>query len=151
MGKVKETYGKKEIAKKKIQNRRDKEERKEQRKASSSKGKGIDAMMAYIDENGNLSATPPDPSKKKEIKQEDIELSVSKYREEARESAIKAGILISFNKEKGFGFIREMNTQNSFFVHMSEMLEPVAVNDKVNFEVAQDKRGMHAIQMRKKK
>ena len=32
--------------------------------------------LMYVDENGNLSDTPPDPSKKKVIKAEDIPLGV---------------------------------------------------------------------------
>ena len=69
MGKSQETFGKKEKEKKKLKQRQDKQEKMEERKANAKKGKSLDEMMAYIDENGNISSTPPDPRKKKVFKQ----------------------------------------------------------------------------------
>ncbi len=59
MARSKETYNKREKEKKRLRARVEKEEKKQQRKQNSNKGKGLDDMLAYIDENGNLSATPP--------------------------------------------------------------------------------------------
>ena len=56
MGKSQETFGKKEKEKKKLKERREKAEKMAERKANSKKGKTLDEMMAFIDENGNLSA-----------------------------------------------------------------------------------------------
>jgi hypothetical protein len=56
---------KKEKEKKKLQKRQDKEQRKQERKANSMEGKPLEEMMAYVDENGNITSEPPDPSKKK--------------------------------------------------------------------------------------
>ena len=33
-------------------------------------------MIAYVDADGNITSTPPDPNKKSEVKLEDIEVSV---------------------------------------------------------------------------
>ena len=74
MGRSQETFGKKEKEKKKIEKRKLKEEKKEERKANSSSGKGLDDMLAYVDENGNLVDAPPDPKKKKVINVEDLSL-----------------------------------------------------------------------------
>ena len=38
-------------------------------------------MIAYVDENGNITDTPPDPQKKIEVKLEDIEIGVPKNEE----------------------------------------------------------------------
>jgi S-adenosylmethionine hydrolase len=51
---------KNEKEKKKAQKRQEKEQRKEERKASSKEGKSLDDMIAYVDEFGNITSTPPD-------------------------------------------------------------------------------------------
>ena len=76
MAKSKDSFFKREKEKKRLQDRKEKEERKIQRKAEAQKGLGIDSMMAYVDEYGNLSSTPPDPRNKIEIKAEDIKISI---------------------------------------------------------------------------
>ena len=65
MAKSQETFNKKEKEKKRLQKRKEKEQRKEDRKANAKEGGSWEDMMAYVDENGNISAAPPDPTKKK--------------------------------------------------------------------------------------
>ena len=77
MAKSQETFSKKENEKKRQQKKRGKE-KKVERQANSKKGKSLDEMMAYIDENGNISATPPDPRKRKVINSDDIQVGVPK-------------------------------------------------------------------------
>jgi hypothetical protein len=67
MGKSSETFSKKEKEKKKIKKRKDKEEKKEERKAMAPKGQSLEDMFVYVDEDGNITSTPPDPKKKKII------------------------------------------------------------------------------------
>jgi len=86
MGKSQETFSKKEKEKKKLKKRQDKEEKMDERKANVSKGKSLDDMMAYIDENGNLSATPPDPKKKTVINVEDIQIGVPSHSYDAADA-----------------------------------------------------------------
>ena len=59
MARKKETYSKREKDKKRIKQRIDKAEKKEQRKANNNKGKSLEDMLAYVDENGNLSSVQP--------------------------------------------------------------------------------------------
>jgi hypothetical protein len=66
MAKSKETFNKKEKEKKRLKQRQEKREKKEERKANAKKGKSLEEMMAYIDEDGNISDTPPDPRQKRE-------------------------------------------------------------------------------------
>ena len=63
MAKSKETFFKKQKEKQRLKNRQDKQQKMEERKANLKKGKSLDEMMAYVDENGNLSSTPPDKKK----------------------------------------------------------------------------------------
>ena len=66
-----ETWNKKEREKKKQQSKREKKERMQERK-DNPVAKSMDDMMSYIDENGNISSTPPDPKKMRKVKLEDI-------------------------------------------------------------------------------
>ncbi|HTQ66885.1 MAG TPA: hypothetical protein VMI12_18965 [Puia sp.] len=60
-----ETWKKRERERKKQQIKKEKEARRREHKEKSKEPKSLDSMLAYIDENGNLSDTPPDPQKNK--------------------------------------------------------------------------------------
>lgn len=59
MARSKESFSKREKEKKRIKERQDKAQKKEERKANNNKGKNLEDMLAYLDENGNLSTVPP--------------------------------------------------------------------------------------------
>jgi cold shock CspA family protein len=143
-----ETQGKKEKEKKKQKNRQDKEQRKEERKANNNKGKGLDSMMAYVDEDGNLSDVPPDPRKKKEINLEDIQLGAAKQVASDVE-VIRNGVVTFFNEAKGYGFINDLKSQESVFVHVNQLSGPLKERDKVTFEVEPGPKGLNAIKVKK--
>lgn len=148
MGRSQETFNKKEKEKKKAKERQEKAEKMEERKANTKKGKSLDEMMAYIDENGNISALPPDPRKKKVINAEDIQVGVPKF-EASEEDAIRNGVVTFFNDAKGFGFIKDMQTQESVFIHVNQLTERISENDKVSFEVEMGPKGPSAINVKK--
>src|SRR5690606_35141908 len=100
MGKSQETWNKKEKEKKKKKKKEEKEKRKEERKANSDGG-GLDNMLAYVDENGMLTSTPPDPSKKQKVKAENIEIGIPKKEEMDDEDKLRTGIVTFFNESKG--------------------------------------------------
>ena len=141
------TLGKREKEKKREQKQQEKERRREERKANSPGG-GLENMMAYVDENGQLTSTPPDPSKFKPIDASEIELGVPK-RVEEETPAERIGRVDFFDTSKGFGFIKEDSTQERFFVHVSHLLEPVGEGDKVLFEVERGQKGMNAVRVKK--
>ncbi|HVZ95439.1 MAG TPA: hypothetical protein VG847_01085 [Chitinophagaceae bacterium] len=62
MAKSKQSFAKREKEKKRQQQKKAKQQKKEERKANAVKGKSLDEMMAYVDESGNLTATPPTTS-----------------------------------------------------------------------------------------
>ena len=148
MGRSQETFNKKEKEKKKAKERQEKAEKMEERKANAKKGKSLDEMMAYIDENGNISSTPPDPRKKKVVNVEDIQRGVPKY-EANEEDAIRKGVVTFFNDAKGFGFIKDLQTQESVFIHVNQLTERIGENDKVTFEVEMGPKGPSAINVKK--
>jgi cold shock CspA family protein len=148
MGKSQETFSKKEKEKKKLKKRQDKEQKKEERKENSSKGKGIDEMLAYVDDDGNITATPPDPKKKKIIKQEDIQIGISRQEPLDPEDLIRKGTVTFFNTSKGYGFIKDHESQESIFVHQNALSGPISENDKVSFEVEKGLKGLNAINVK---
>lgn len=149
MSKSQATAGKKENEKKKVKKRQDKLEKKEERKLNNNKGKSLDEMMAYLDENGNLTSTPPDPSKREEIKLEDISLGPSKADTDVPETE-RTGTVKFFNREKGFGFIIDKRSKESIFFHQNNLQEPVGDGDAVAYETEQGAKGPIAINVRKK-
>ena len=148
MSKSQETWNKKEREKKKQKSRKDKEERKQERKENAKEGKSFDDMLAYIDENGNLSSTPPDPSKKKRIKLEDIQIGVPKQAPVDPADLIRKGTVTFFNESKGYGFIKDQETQESIFVHANGLVDQIKENSKVIFEVEMGPKGPGAVNVK---
>lgn len=149
MGKSQETFNKKEKEKKRLKKKQDKEQKKEERKANSDKGKSVDEMYAYVDDNGNITSTPPDPKVKKNIiKAKDIQIGVS--RQEAVDPAdlIRKGTITFFNESKGYGFIKDHETQDSVFVHINGLIDAVKENDKVTFETEMGQKGLNAVKVK---
>ena len=143
-----ETWSKKEREKKKKQNRKEKAERKQEGKENSKSGKSLDEMLAYVDENGNFSSTPPDPRKKINIKAEDIQIGVPKQSDLDPADLVRKGIVTFFNESKGYGFIKDKETQESVFVHVNSLLDPVKEQSKVTFEVEMGPKGANAVNVR---
>jgi cold shock CspA family protein len=142
-----DTWNKKEREKKKQQNKKEKEEKKQERKENSKKG-DLANMMAYLDENGNLSLTPPDPRKKIIVEAADINISVPKQQPLNPEDLIRKGIVSFFNDAKGYGFIKDSDTQESIFVHANSLTEPIKENNKVIFEVESGPKGLNAVNVK---
>ncbi len=105
-------------------------------------------MLAYLDENGNLSSKPPDPRKKITINVEDIEIGVRKQEPVNPEDLIRKGIVTFFNDSKGYGFIKDVETQESVFVHINSLSEPIKEQNKVTFEVEMGPKGANAVNVK---
>jgi cold shock CspA family protein len=148
MAKSQQSFNKKEKEKKKLQKRQDKEQKKEDRKAHSDKGKGIEEMLAYVDENGNITSSPPDTRRRMVIEPENIQIGVPKQAPPDPEDAIRRGIVTFFNDSKGYGFIRDQETQQSIFVHSTGLLNPIKEKDKVTFEVKNGPKGPGAVNVK---
>ncbi len=143
-----ETWNKKEREKKKQAKKKEKEEKKQERKENTSNGNDLDSMLAYLDENGNLSSKPPDPRKKIVINLEDIAIGVPKQEPMNPEDLIRTGTITFFNESKGYGFIKDLNSQESIFVHINSLQDAVKEGNKVNFEVEMGPKGANAINVK---
>jgi len=144
-----ETFSKKEKEKARLKKSKDKKEKAEDRKANAGKGKSLEDMMAYIDEHGNITSTPPDPSRKIKINVEDIQIGVAKQQDIPHDT-VRTGVVSFFNESKGYGFIKDMQTQESIFVHINALTEPLKENNMVTFETEQGQKGLSAINVKKK-
>ncbi len=149
MAKSQQTYNKKEREKNRLKKQKDKLQKREERKANPSGG-GLESMYAYVDENGNITDTPPDPSKRIKIDVESIEIGVAK-REEEEYNPIRKGRVEFFNDSKGFGFIKDLETQESYFVHVNSLEEEIKENNIVTFEIERGMKGMNAVRVKKDK
>lgn len=151
MAKSSQSFNKREKEKQKAKERQEKRERAEERKATAKKGQSLEDMMAYIDENGNLSSTPPDPSKMKTFNAEDIEIGVRQHEDDGEEDGPRIGSVTFFNTAKGFGFIKDGKSGESIFVHISQLAEPLKDGERVRFETEMGAKGLVAINVQKDK
>jgi Cold shock proteins len=135
---------KKELEKKKDQKKKEKLKRKEERKASGG-SKSFEDMIAYVDENGMITSTPPDPTRKKEVDLETI--AVSSPKQEEIEKEPMKGRVEHFNVDKGYGFIKDMGSVNKYFFHISNAPENIQEGNIVTFELEKGQRGMNAVRI----
>ena len=142
------TYNKRENEKKKQARRAEKQEKKEDRKLLG-KANSFDDMIAYVDENGVITSTPPELNpNKEEIKQEDILISTPK-KEDIETPTVLKGRVDYFNESKGYGFIKDLGSDEKYFFHVSNnTLTDISETDIVTFELERGLRGMNAINIR---
>jgi cold shock CspA family protein len=147
MARSQNTFNKREKEKKRLQKRKEKQEKKEERKSNATSGE-LDEMLAYVDEFGNITDTPPDPTvKKKEVKASSIEIGVPK-KEREDITAERRGRVAFFNDSKGYGFINQDGTQERYFVHINGLIDQVQEGDKVSFQLEKGAKGMNAIEVK---
>ncbi len=137
------SFNKRELEKKKEQKRKEKQQRKEERKADGSKS--FEDMIAYVDENGVITDTPPDPNKKQEVDLDNIAVSTPKE-EEVEEEALK-GRVEHFNLDKGYGFIKNLSGFEKYFFHVSNAPANIAEGNMVTFELERGEKGMNAVKI----
>jgi CspA family cold shock protein len=58
------------------------------------------------------------------------------------------GTVKFFNTAKGFGFIKDEQTKSEYFVHVTNLLEPIKQNDAVIYDLQEGKRGMNAVNVK---
>jgi len=146
MAKSQQTYSKIEKEKARVKKREEKQKKKDARKAEN-KNKGI--QFAYVDAYGNLTDTPPNPADKIKVDASTIEIGIPK-KEESDEvvDPVHNGKVSFFDSSKGFGFIIDSETQEKYFCHISGLLDKIAENDKVTFELERGMKGMNAVKVK---
>jgi len=146
MGRSQESFNKKEVRRKKEKKRKDKVQKRLEKKEGEKDN--MDDMIAYVDKNGVITSTPPDPNEKDDIKAEDILVSVPHKSEEDELDPIRKGTLTFFNDSKGYGFIKDSETKESVFVHINNMLEEINEGNIVSFEIEKGPKGLVAVNVK---
>lgn len=103
-------------------------------------------MIAYVDENGVISSTPPQVKSKST--NEPASTVNNGGREKNKTSEIK-GRIEHINTEKGYGFIKELAQTNKYFFHVSGLIDAVQVGDAVLFDLERGKKGLNAVNVKK--
>ena len=147
MGRSQETFGKKEVRTRKEKKRKEKEQKRVKKKSEGKKS-SFDDMIAYVNEFGVITSTPPDPDKKTVVDAESIELTINKNSPDVVPDYIRKGVVIFFNDSKGFGFIRDMESNQRIFVHANNLLEPIIENNIVTFELTKGPKGPSAMKVK---
>ncbi len=150
MAKSQQTYNKTEKEKQRRKKREEKQKKKVARKAEAKEGGG-GIQFAYVDHDGNLTDTPPDPSKKIKVDAEDIILGIPKKEEgdEVPFDPIRNGKVSFFDHSKGFGFIIDTENNEKYFTHVSGLIDEIDENNHVTFELEKGPRGMNAVRVKK--
>lgn len=143
MGRSQETFRKKENIKKREQKKKEKELRKENRNSQSDKGKSLEDMLAYVDENGNLTTEKPVEQKKTKINAEEIQISTPKMVEE---DDVQQGKVKYYNEQRGWGFLNNAHGERVFFL-IAEAPESIKVDDAVTFKTRKGPRGLQAYEI----
>lgn len=118
-------------------------------KKEQEKSGALDDMIMYLDEDGNFSDTPPDPTKKKKVnKAVDMLISTPKQTDVDMTDVVRKGVVAFFNDSKGYGFIRDTETKESIFVHINNTEDELKENNMVTFEVEMGPKGPNAIKVK---
>lgn len=138
MGSSQQTFRKKEIAKQKLQKRRAKQEKRENRAENNDKGKPFEEMLAYIDENGNISDTPP--LKKYEYNEDDLIKAND-------EDVFHIGKVSYYNDAGQYGFIRNNETRESAYFNFKILGFELKQDQHVKFKYKPSKQGLQVTEV----
>lgn len=62
---------------------------------------------------------------------------------------MKTGKVKFFNTTKGFGFIKDNETGEEYFVHVSGLIDQIQDNDEVTYDVKEGRKGLNAVDVKK--
>ena len=58
------------------------------------------------------------------------------------------GTVKFFNDDKGFGFIKDSNSNQEYFVHVSGLIDEIRENDEVVYELQEGRKGLNAVNVK---
>ncbi len=53
-----------------------------------------------------------------------------------------------FNETRGFGFIKDSDSENEYFVHVSGLIDKIKEDDEVTFDLQEGKKGTNAVNVK---
>ncbi|MDG1032423.1 MAG: cold shock domain-containing protein [Flavobacteriaceae bacterium] len=146
MAKSQQTFNKLEKEKKRKKKKEDKRKKMLARKEAKENGDLVTNEFVYVDYNGNFTDTPPDPAEKEKISAESIVIGIPKSENVKKDGY--TGKVSFFDHSKGFGFIVDPETQEQFFVHISECIDEIKEGNKVSFDTVKGTKGLNAVKVK---
>jgi len=61
---------------------------------------------------------------------------------------MKQGKVKFFNDSKGFGFIKDNESDNEYFVHVTGLIDKIREDDDVTFELQEGRKGLNAVNVK---
>ena len=61
---------------------------------------------------------------------------------------MNTGTVKFFNETKGFGFIKEDDSNKEHFVHVTGLIDEINEGDRVEFELKEGKKGLNAVNVK---
>ena len=58
------------------------------------------------------------------------------------------GTVKFFNETKGFGFIKDNESNKEYFVHVSGLIDEIREDDQVTFELQEGRKGLNAVNVK---
>ncbi len=61
---------------------------------------------------------------------------------------MQSGKVKFFNEAKGFGFIKDNDSDKEYFVHVTGLIDKIKENDEVTFELTEGRKGLNAVNVK---
>ncbi len=61
---------------------------------------------------------------------------------------MKEGKVKFFNESKGYGFIKDVESDEEYFVHISGLIDKIKEDDNVTFELTEGQKGLNAMNVK---
>lgn len=61
---------------------------------------------------------------------------------------MKEGKVKFFNESKGYGFIKDVESDEEYFVHVSGLIDKIKEDDDVTFELIEGRKGLNAVNVK---
>jgi CspA family cold shock protein len=58
------------------------------------------------------------------------------------------GTVKFFNNSKGFGFIKDEESDKEYFVHVTGLIDEIKENDEVTFDLTDGRKGLNAVNVK---
>jgi cold shock protein len=58
------------------------------------------------------------------------------------------GTVKFYNETKGFGFIKDTESEKEYFVHSTGLSDKIRENDQVTFDLEQGRKGLNAVNVK---
>lgn len=128
------TFKKKERAKKKQQKKQEKFEKRLLKKESNDKGKGLEDMLAYVDDFGNLTTVPPEERPPNQVRK-NADVTTEAHDE------FSYGKVSYYNVNGHYGFIRDNQTRQTIYFNDRLVGRPLDIDQKVKYKSVRTRQG----------